>query len=269
MTSDPSQLHVRLEDVRMAFGDRTVFDSFSCGFPTGQVSVVLGGSGSGKSTLLKLIGGLVRPKAGSIQVSGSDVARMSERKLYGVRQGIGMLFQGGALLDSMTIFDNIAFPLREHTKMSESEIAEEVHSRLEAVGLQNVDRLLPSQLSGGMVRRTALARAIIRRPSLLLVDEPFSGLDPISTKRIEALLKRVNRRFKITVIVVSHHIPSTLRMADHVMMLFPWGTVIGTPDELRSSDDRRVTDFLDEQAPPDELADELEETESILTVASR
>lgn len=253
----------------MAYGGRKVFESLSCGFPVGRVSVILGGSGSGKSTILKLIGGLVHPRSGVVEVEGQDVARMPERKLYGVRKGIGMLFQGGALLDSMTIFDNVAFPLREHTKMSEEEIADEVHARLEAVGLHNVDSLLPSQLSGGMVRRAALARAIIRKPSLLLVDEPFSGLDPVSTKRIEALLKRVNRRFEITVIVVSHHIPSTMRMADHVVILFPWGTVTGTPEQLRASTDRRVTDFLNEDLGPDDLTEEeLEETESIVGVAS-
>lgn len=248
-----ADLHVRFERVRMAFGGRTVFESLSCGFPRGAVSAILGGSGSGKSTMLRLVGGLIRPQSGAVFVDGEDVTRLSERKLYGVRRKIGMMFQGGALLDSTTVFDNIAFPLREHTRMTEDEIAAAVNRRLEAVALSpDVGALLPSQLSGGMVRRVALARAIIREPSLLLCDEPFSGLDPASTKRIEALLKHVNRELGITVIVVSHHIPSTMRMADRALLLLPWGAVAGTPDELARSTDRRVVDFLDEDTPPDE-----------------
>jgi phospholipid/cholesterol/gamma-HCH transport system ATP-binding protein len=251
MTAGTSDLQVEFDSVRMVFGSRTVFESLSCGFARGKISVILGGSGSGKSTMLRLMGGLIRPQSGQIRVDGEDVARLSERKLYEMRQKIGMMFQGGALLDSMTVFDNIAFPLREHTRMSEAEIAEEVHSRLRAVGLSDdVDGLLPSQLSGGMVRRVALARAIIRKPGLLLCDEPFSGLDPASTKRIEGLLRRINSDFGITVIVVSHHIPSTMRMADRVLLLLPWGTVEGTPEELSRSADRRIVDFLNEDDGP-------------------
>jgi phospholipid/cholesterol/gamma-HCH transport system ATP-binding protein len=238
----------------MAYGSRIVFESLSCRFARGRISVILGGSGSGKSTMLRLIGGLVRPRAGRVLVDGEDVTRLSERRLYDVRRKIGMMFQGGALLDSMTVFDNVAFPLREHTRMSEEEIAAEVYSRLAAVGLgPDVGPLLPNQLSGGMVRRVALARAIIRRPSLLLVDEPFSGLDPASTKRIETLLRRINQDFGISLIVVSHHIPSTMRMADRVLILLPWGVVEGTPEELSRSRDRRVVDFLNEDLGPEDL----------------
>jgi phospholipid/cholesterol/gamma-HCH transport system ATP-binding protein len=234
----------------MAFGDREVFRALSCRFPRGRISVVLGGSGSGKSTVLRLIGGLVRPQAGSIVVDGDDVTRRSERAMYAVRRKLGMMFQDGALLDSMTVFDNVAFPLREHSDQGETEIAAAVHASLEAVGLARVDELLPGQLSGGMVKRVALARAIITRPVILLCDEPFSGLDPLSVKLIEALLVRVNRQLHATMIIVSHHIASTMRMADRVVLLLPDGAVHGTAEELRRSTDPRVIAFLSEDATP-------------------
>lgn len=255
--------HVLFERVHMAFGERVVFDSLSCGFRRGRISVILGGSGSGKSTILRLVGGLVRPQAGDIFVDGENVTGLGERRLYDVRRKLGMMFQGGALLDSLTVFDNLAFPLREHTPLGEAEIAAEVHDRLAAVGMSNVDRLLPGQLSGGMLKRTALARAIIRKPAILLCDEPFSGLDPASTKRIEHLLVQLNRQLGMTMIVVSHHIPSTMRMADHVLLLLPHARFEGSPAELRASPDRRVTSFLAEEAdqPEAELA-EVEEPPS-------
>jgi phospholipid/cholesterol/gamma-HCH transport system ATP-binding protein len=235
---------VELSHVTMAFGNRPVFGDLSCTFPAGRISVVLGGSGSGKSTLLRLIGGLVRPRQGRILVDGEDVTNLSERALFRLRRKLGMLFQAGALLDSMTVFDNLALPLREQGGLDESAIAAAVHDRLEAVGLRDVDGLLPSQLSGGMVKRVSLARAIIRNPAVLLCDEPFSGLDPISAKRIEALLVGVNRGRGITTVVVSHDIDSTMRMAEQVLLLLPGGYVRGTPAELRASDDPRVRAFL-------------------------
>jgi phospholipid/cholesterol/gamma-HCH transport system ATP-binding protein len=238
--------HIQFTDVTMAFGSRRVFSDLTCSFPRERISVILGGSGSGKSTMLRLIGGLVRPRSGRVEVDGRDVTQLSERELYEVRATLGMLFQGGALLDSMTVFDNLAFPLREHTDLDEAAIAHEVHDRLEAVGLRGIDRLLPNQLSGGMVKRVALARAIIRRPSILLCDEPFSGLDPISSKRIESLLRRINTQFAMTVVVVSHHIESTMRMAEHVLMLRGEGPLAGTPAELAANGDPWVRAFLTE-----------------------
>jgi phospholipid/cholesterol/gamma-HCH transport system ATP-binding protein len=166
------------------------------------------------------------------------------------------MFQGGALLDSFTVFDNLALPLREHTKMTEPQIADEVHKQLAAVGLANVDRLLPGQLSGGMIKRASLARAIITKPEILMCDEPFSGLDPISVKRIEALLRRINRTLGITMLVSSHHIPSTLRLADQVVLLQHEHTVVGTPEELRGSSDVRVAEFLNEEVDESRLDDD-------------
>jgi phospholipid/cholesterol/gamma-HCH transport system ATP-binding protein len=254
---DTDEPHVQFRAVHMAFGARVVFDSLSCGFPRGKISVILGGSGSGKSTILRLVGGLVRPRSGAIFVDGQDVVGLSERRMYEVRRKLGMMFQGGALLDSLTVSDNLAFPLREHTRLDEAEIAAEVQARLDAVGMSNVGDLLPGQLSGGMLKRAALARAIIRKPSILLCDEPFSGLDPASTKRIERLLVRMNQNSAVTMLVVSHHIPSTMRMADRVLLLLPHGAVEGRPQDLRAHSDPRVTAFLNED--PDVDADAIED----------
>jgi phospholipid/cholesterol/gamma-HCH transport system ATP-binding protein len=240
--------HVNLKSVRVAFGGRRVFDSLSCGFVRGGISVILGGSGSGKSTILRLIGGLVQPQSGTVLVDGQDVTRLSERGLSAVRRKLGMLFQGGALLDSYTVFDNLALPLSEQRGLPRSQIESEVHASLAAVGLRDIDRLLPGQLSGGMLRRVALARALIRKPVILLCDEPFSGLDPASTRLIESLLRDINRQFGMTVILVSHHVPSTLRMADRVLLLLGGRAVQGTPSELRDSRDREVAEFFNEGA---------------------
>lgn len=241
--------HILFEDVHMAFDDRVVHRSLDCSFPQGQISVILGGSGSGKSTLLRLIGGLVRPDAGRILVAGRDVTTLSDEDLFEVRSRIGMLFQHGALLDSLTVFDNLALPLRERRLGSEAEIAERVREQLSAVALDDVERLLPGQLSGGMLRRAALARAMIQRPEILLCDEPFSGLDPISLRRIESLLAGINERFGTTLLVVSHHIASTFRLADQVALLLPGRCVAGSPDELAASDDPEVSGFFDEGSP--------------------
>lgn len=236
--------HIALQGVTMRYGRRTVFEDLSCGFPQGQISVVLGGSGSGKSTILRLIGGLIRPVSGRVLVEGEDVTQLSTRGLAAVRRKLGMLFQGGAMLDSYSVFANLALPLRETTGMSSAEIADAVHEALRAVGVEKVDDLLPGQLSGGMLRRVALARAMIRKPVILLCDEPFSGLDPLSIKRIEKLLVDVNRQYGMTVIVVSHDIPSTMRMADHVVLLLEGRVYQGPPRELRNNGVAGVADFL-------------------------
>ena len=243
---------VSLSGVHMSYGRRPVLRGVSCSFPAGAISVVLGGSGSGKSTVLKLIGGLIKASAGRIDVAGRNVVGLRESELYVVRRSLGMMFQNGALLDSMSVFDNLAFPLREHSDLGRDEITARVHESLAAVGLEDVDDLLPRELSGGMVKRVALARALVGHPEILLVDEPFSGLDPLSTKLIEALLVRINRQHGMTMIVVSHHIPSTMRMADRIVLLLPDTVVEGAPAELRSSEDVRVRHFLTEETDDSE-----------------
>lgn len=255
--------HVVLYRVHMAYGDRTVFSDLTCSFPRGKISVILGGSGSGKSTILRLIGGLVGARSGRVLVEGDDVSRLGDRGLYAVRRKLGMMFQGGALLDSLSVFDNVAFPLREHSELGEADIADAVHDRLAAVGLGEVDRLLPGELSGGMVKRVALARALMHNPVIVLVDEAFSGLDPVSIKLIEALLVRINRKFGMTMILVSHHIPSTLRMADHVALLLPGLFVEGSPAELMASEEPRVQRFLNEDVEDsDEVLENADQFES-------
>ena len=235
---------VELRSVEVRFGSREVFHDLSCRFERHQISVVLGGSGSGKSTLLRVIGGLLNPIAGSVEIDGASLVGIGSRDLARVRRRMGMLFQNGALLDSMTIFDNVALPLREHEQLSETEIAAAVHSRLEAVGLVDVDDLIPGELSGGMLRRAALARAIVMDPEIVLCDEPFSGLDPPNVARIEALLCRLSRERGLSFIVTSHHIPSSLRMADRLMLLEGGDAVVGTPAEFVAHEDPRVIEFL-------------------------
>ena len=244
ITPNTGNAHIALENVRMEFSNRRVFDSLSCHFPRGQISVILGGSGSGKSTILRLIGGLIQPQSGRVLIDSQDITWLSERRLYEVRQKLGMLFQGGALLDSFTVFDNLALPLREQTRLTHRQIADEVHATLAAVGVSDADQLLPRQLSGGMLRRVALARAIIRKPNILLCDEPFSGLDPASIKRIEALLRQINRQSRMTLLIVSHDIPSTMRLADRILLLLPQRAVEGSPTDLRQTQDPEVADFL-------------------------
>jgi len=248
------------QDFRIAFdgvylmrGERVIFDGLSCGFPRSRISVVLGGSGAGKSTLMQMIGGLERPDSGSVRVAGQDITAFSETELFTVRDRIGMLFQGGALLDSMTVFENVALPLREHTRLSDADIEAEVNRRLVAVGLADTGHLYPRQLSGGMSRRAALARAIVTDPEILLVDEPFSGLDPINVRRIETLLVDLNRHLDLTLIVTSHHMASSLRMADRLVFMVDGIAIAGSPTDLLNSEDERVLEFLN--AESDHLAE--------------
>ena len=237
---------ISVRDVHLSFDTRPVFAGLDCALIRGGVHLLLGGSGAGKSTLLRMIGGLQQPDTGEVWVAGQLLSGLGERALGEVRKGIGMLFQNGALLDSMSVLENVGLPLREHTKQSSSEIKERVGRVLTAVGLDEVEALLPRQLSGGMLRRVAFARAIVMEPEILLCDEPFSGLDPLNVSRIEALLMRLNRELGLTVVVTSHHMASSLRMADQMLLLQDGGCIAGTPEELASSDDERVIEFLGE-----------------------
>ncbi len=235
-----------VRDVHLAFGHRVVFDGLSCRMRKGGIHLLLGGSGSGKSTLLRMIGGLQRPDSGEIRFAGHRLDGLSERALGEIRKSIGMLFQNGALLDSMTVLENVGLPLHEHTKLGAKEIAARVKAVLSAVGLEDVEPLLPRELSGGMLRRVAFARAIVMQPEILLCDEPFSGLDPLNVTRIEDLLVHLNRDLGLTVVVTSHHMASSLRMADQLILLRDHNGVAGTPEELAASDDQGVIEFLGE-----------------------
>ena len=238
------EARVRLDDVHFSRRGRPVFRGLSCRFPRGKISVILGGSGAGKSTLLRLIGGLVRPQRGAVTVADVEVSRIPERELFPVRQRLGMLFQHGALLDSMSVFDNVALPLREHTDLGPGDVAAEVERRLVAVGLPETGAMFPRELSGGMLRRAALARAIVTDPEIVLCDEPFSGLDPVNVRRIEKLFTTLNRQLGLTLLITSHHIPSSLRMADQIVFLLEGTAISGSPVEMRDHSDERVSGFF-------------------------
>ena len=242
--TDSEPAHVEVRGVSLAFGRRRVFDELSCGFARGRISVLMGGSGTGKSTLLRMVGGLQAPDAGSIRVAGQEIVGLGEAGQRQARARLGMLFQNGALLDSMSVFDNVALPLREHSQLASAEIAERVHDRLAAVGLADIDDLLPGELSGGMLRRAALARAIVMEPEILLCDEPFSGLDPPNVSRIEALLTHLNRDHGLTLVVTSHHMATSLRLAHRIFLLRGNACVEGAPAELASSRDSAIREFL-------------------------
>ncbi len=239
-----ADLRVELSAVCFSRGRSEIFRDLSCGFPRGEISVVLGGSGSGKSTLLRLIGGLSRPDSGRISVAGHELTALSESGLFAVRDKLGMLFQHGALLDSLSLFDNVALPLREHSQLSEPEIDREVRRRLASVGLEGSEALRPGQLSGGMSRRAGLARAIVTDPEILLCDEPMSGLDPLNVRRVESLLLRMNQELGLTLIVTSHHIPSALRMAHRLVFLDGGRALAGTRAEMLALRDTKFREFL-------------------------
>jgi phospholipid/cholesterol/gamma-HCH transport system ATP-binding protein len=246
---DPSRGEVEVSKLSFRRGSRVVFDELTCRFPAGRISVVLGGSGAGKTTLLRLIASLERPDTGEIWIDGElEITCVDPEQAQDYRRSVGMMFQGGALLNSMTVFDNVALPMREHSGLSEAEIAERVHAVFASVGLEDVDELLPGQLSGGMTKRAALARALIERPRILLGDEPFSGLDPSTVRLVEALLVQANRRYGPTMILSSHHIQTTLRIADHVVVITEGGAVEGSPEELRRSAHPQVMEFFSEGA---------------------
>ena len=220
-----------------------MFRDLSCAFPRARISILMGGSGCGKSTLLRVICGLQHVDSGTVLVAGNDIAA-NRRALELARRRLAMLFQNGALLDSMTIFENVALPLREHLHLSEGEIATRVHTHLAEVGLADIDDLLPGELSGGMLRRAALARAIATNPKVLLCDEPFSGLDPPNVDRIESLLVQLKRERGLTLIVTSHHVASSLRIGDELILLQGGRAIAGSPADLARSADPRISEFL-------------------------
>ena len=236
---------IEFRDVRFGYGERAILDGMSFAAPRGKVTALMGASGGGKTTVLRLIGGQVRAQAGQVLFDGQDVGAMDQATLYAARRRMGMLFQFGALFTDMSVFDNVAFPLREHTDLPEALIRDVVLMKLDAVGLRGARDLMPSQISGGMARRVALARAIALDPELIMYDEPFAGLDPISLGTAAQLIRQLNDAMGLTTIVVSHDLEETFRLADHVVILGP-GTIAaqGTPDEVRNSQDPLVHQFV-------------------------
>lgn len=234
-----------LNNVCKAYGNLVATDNLSTRFQKGKVTVILGGSGSGKSTLLRQVVGLEKSDSGEILFGGRDLTTLSKKELYEARKRMGMLFQGSALFNSLNVFENIAFPLREHTGLAESVIRTMVKMRLELVGLRGVEELMPSQLSGGMMKRIGLARAIIMDPQVVFYDEPTSGLDPISAGVINKLIVDLNEILGVTSVVVSHDIESSFQIADWIMILFYGKKVAeGPPEEIRNTEDPRVQQFI-------------------------
>lgn len=249
---------IRVRDLRVGYGEREVLHGLSFDVPRNQTLVILGGSGSGKSTLLRALVGLERPSAGEIWVKGRNITECSLPELNDIRRKMGMSFQGGALFGSMTVGENVALPLREHTRLDESTIQIIVRLKLDQVGLAGFESYLPAQLSGGMKKRAAVARAMAMDPEILFFDEPSAGLDPIIAAGVDNLIVKLKRAFRMTIVVVTHELASAFLIADR-MLLIDKGCIVaqGAREELQASTHPRVRQFLDRVAEP-EVAEELD-----------
>ena len=240
---------IEVKNLTFKRGERVIYDNLNLKVQQGKITAIMGPSGIGKTTLLKLIGGQLHPEQGEILFDGQDICRLSNRELYEVRKRMGMLFQSGALFTDISTFDNVAFPIREHTRLPESLISQIVLMKLEAVGLRGAADLMPSELSGGMARRAALARAIALDPDLIMFDEPFTGQDPISMGVIVSLIKRLNEALNLTSIVVSHDVQEVLSIADYAYIIADKHVIAeGTSEQLLASQDPQVVQFLKGEA---------------------
>jgi phospholipid/cholesterol/gamma-HCH transport system ATP-binding protein len=248
MAFDDASPLVECRDLRFGYGERPILDGVNFTVPRGKVTALMGASGGGKTTVLRLVGGQVRAQAGQLLFDGQDIGALDRDGLYAARRRMGMLFQFGALFTDLSVFDNVAFPLREHTGLSEALVRDIVLMKLNAVGLRGARDLMPAQISGGMARRVALARAIALDPELIMYDEPFAGLDPISLGTSAQLIRRLNDTLGITSIVVSHDLEETFRIADQVIILANGRIAAqGTPAQVMASDDPLVRQFVHAQ----------------------
>jgi len=245
MASLSTESLVELRHLTFGYGERVILDDVSMSVPRGKVTALMGASGGGKTTILRLIGGQNRAQSGELLFDGQDVTPMNQQQLYAARRRMGMLFQFGALFADLSVFENVAFPLREHTDLPEALIRDIVLMKLNAVGLRGARDLMPSEVSGGMARRIALARAIALDPELVMYDEPFSGLDPISLGTAARLVRQLNDSMGLTSIFVSHELEQTFGIADHVIILAN-GKVAseGTPEQVRKSTDPLVSQYV-------------------------
>jgi phospholipid/cholesterol/gamma-HCH transport system ATP-binding protein len=257
---------ISLRGVTKRFGSHTVLEDISFDIPKGKISAIMGPSGTGKSVLLKNIIGLLRPEAGEIWVDGEETVRVGEKDLYRVRRKFGVLFQDGALFGSMNMFDNTAFPLREHTRKSEKEIREITLSKLEMVGMLDHLKKFPGEVSGGMRKRAGLARALVMDPEILFFDEPDSGLDPVRVSYLDELARKIQEETGTTFVIITHNIPSVMRTADFIGVLFRSGLVkFAAKEEMVTTDNEIIRQFLAGRARGpigmDELATEQSDIE--------
>ena len=237
--------YIKVQDLSFFRGGRLIYENISLSIPRGKITAVMGPSGTGKTTLLRLIAAQLAPDQGTILVDGENVHALSRSNLYKVRKKMGMLFQSGALFSDMTVEENVAFPMEEHTKLTKTEIQQVVLEKLQSVGLRGAAKLMPAELSGGMARRVALARAIALDPELVMYDEPFTGQDPISKGVLVKLIRQLNDSANITSVLVSHDVEESLSIADHVCILAGGGVIAeGSADEIRASKDPQVIQFL-------------------------
>jgi phospholipid/cholesterol/gamma-HCH transport system ATP-binding protein len=245
---------ISLRDLRVNYGEREILHGLSFEVMRGETLVILGGSGSGKSTLLRTLVGLERPTSGEIWLRGKNVAAISDAEMNEIRKRIGMSFQGGALFGSMTVGENVALPLREHTRLEDSTIEIMVRLKLDQVGLAGFENYMPSQLSGGMKKRAAVARAMAMDPEILFFDEPSAGLDPIIAAGVDELILDLKKAFHMTIVVVTHELASAFLIADRMVLIDKGNIVaIGSKDEMQSSANQRVRQFLDRVAEPEVL----------------
>ena len=246
MNQPDSNILIRVRDLHFTRGERVIFSGVDLDIPSGGVTAILGPSGTGKTTLLRLIGGQLAPDRGTVEVDGINIHELSTARLYALRKRMGMLFQSGALFTDLTVFENVAFPLREHTDLPEPVVHTLVLLKLQAVGLRGARDMMPSELSGGMARRVALARAIVLDPNMVMYDEPFTGQDPISMGVLVSLIQRLNDAMGLTSIVVTHDVPEACAIADHIYLISD-GRVVegGSPKALAASESPWVRQFMD------------------------
>src|SRR5690348_16805671 len=258
MDSLDAQPMISLRDLRVSYGEREILHGITFDVRHGETLVILGGSGSGKSTLLRTLVGLEKPTSGEIWIRGKNIAAISESEMDDIRKKLGMSFQGGALFGSMTVGENVALPLREHTNLEDSTIEIMLRLKLEQVGLAGFEYYMPSQLSGGMKKRAAVARALAMDPEILFFDEPSAGLDPIIAAGVDQLILELKKAFHMTIIVVTHELASAFLIADRMVLIDKGHIVaIGTVEEMRSSTQPRVRQFLD-RVPEPEVAREMD-----------
>lgn len=253
--TDQYQPVIELQDLVTHYGDREILKGLNLTVRQGEIMVIMGGSGSGKSTLLRCVLGLKRPTSGAIRILGKDITHMRAKEMYELRKDMGVAFQGGALFGSMTVGENVQLPLREHTRLDANTMRIMSRMKLEVVNLSGFEDLMPSELSGGMTKRAALARAIIMDPKMLFFDEPSAGLDPVTAVELDELILRLRDAIKMTIVVVTHELESAMKIADRITVL-DHGNILmtGTVEEVRSSDDMRIQSLLNRR-PRDESVD--------------